>query len=1340
VSRPGDADEQEADLAASRVVASSLSRSTSGATVHRRASASITPILRQSASAGAEAEECENCRIHRAASAAQPIAEVKEEEPSAEERVHRAALATHEELEAQAASPALQGRLLASQAGGRPLPGSVRERFEGHFGVDFTAVRVHTGADAADLCRDLGARAFTHGRHVYFAPGEWAPGSTEGTRLVAHELAHVVQQGSAPRQSGTSARGPPAAGTISETPASASVQREDGVGGFLGAVGEMLDPRAWLLDRLPAPVRSIVRRGPVRWLRDQVGGLLRGVVDRVSALLPAGALDQLSTAFDSLVQRASAIMAALASGDCAPLFQAITDLRTFVSDAAGAAWNHLVEYLTPVGDFFTGLWGNYGAPAVDAITNFGGEVWESLQGVGRQIWDFLGPAREVIGGAWDWVVGLFSGGESSSEAASPAPSAGEGAGTSPAGESEGGGAPENEQGVVDWLLGMAGQAWDWVKEQTRPVWEPVQHLADQVAELIPPPFIHDLGQQFGEFGQQLNATASNMGQEGDDLAENRQALANALPSLEEVIETVDQGIVTAGNFVTRVIGNLTNRARTFMTTLRSGVLRSLAGPLSWVSAMVTRLGTWAREGVGALFRRIRQTFQRLKPFIRRVAAVIEQVITVAGDLLALPQLVLDRAWGLIPVCLQGPIRDFLVEQILSRIPMFSTLAAVPDAWQQLQTTAMRILRQVFVDGDLAGAAWTFFQAMLRTLGIPPELIVEILAKAATAMGDILMDPIRFVTTMISGAIHGLVNFCDNIGDHLLGGITGWMFGTLASAGITIPSPVTLQSILGMVMELLGITADNLFDRLALQVEPQTVEQIRGAFEVASGVWEWVTVLHDEGVGGLWRLLTEQLSSLWDIVLDSAISWITTRVMLWASRWLGSMLDISGIMPTINTIMSIYNAIQSAIEYIVPMLRIVNTALDGIAAMARGDEAPAAAFVERAMVSSLPVAIGFLANQAGLGGIGGRIRELIEDARGLVNRGIDWLIRQALRLGRQFLDMVRSGAAAVRGAVESGIESISQWWGVHQEVEAADGESHRLYFEGSGASAHLMVRSTPRDFRWYLSRYNVADDDPQHDAKEAAKTEALEVCDEIEALKREPETEGRDITGEIQLLVQRLVAPAQILLVGAEGGIPLSTPPVYGNTVHTYGGSAEVVRLTKNKTVNGSPPGRTTSAGWRKLNRRRNPDNIDDYYYVRGHLINDNLWGPGTVWENLTPLTQWANNRGSDSHLRKVENPVKTEVLDNDRIVHYTVRAVYGRSVNQGLINAIAANDPQRTEKVELIEEEANIPRQLVCSATIVGTTREGDNLQTPSPIAMGDGVIENEIDESSIDDYKVKTP
>jgi hypothetical protein len=87
-------------------------------------------------------------------------------------------------------------RVIRDQLGaGQPLDGTVRSRMESAFGRSFSHVRVHTDGGAAGVSERLNAKAFAVGEHVAFGAGEYRPGSIVGDALIAHELAHVAQQG-----------------------------------------------------------------------------------------------------------------------------------------------------------------------------------------------------------------------------------------------------------------------------------------------------------------------------------------------------------------------------------------------------------------------------------------------------------------------------------------------------------------------------------------------------------------------------------------------------------------------------------------------------------------------------------------------------------------------------------------------------------------------------------------------------------------------------------------------------------------------------------------------------------------------------------------------------------------------------------------------------------------------------------------------------------------------------------------------------------------------------------------------------------------------------------------
>jgi hypothetical protein len=85
------------------------------------------------------------------------------------------------------------------RSGGEPLPAPTRGYFESRLGRDLSDVRIHAGAAAGASARAIGAKAYTLGSDIAFAPGRYQPWSAAGQSLLAHELAHVAQQsGGAP--------------------------------------------------------------------------------------------------------------------------------------------------------------------------------------------------------------------------------------------------------------------------------------------------------------------------------------------------------------------------------------------------------------------------------------------------------------------------------------------------------------------------------------------------------------------------------------------------------------------------------------------------------------------------------------------------------------------------------------------------------------------------------------------------------------------------------------------------------------------------------------------------------------------------------------------------------------------------------------------------------------------------------------------------------------------------------------------------------------------------------------------------------------------------------------
>lgn len=213
VSRPGDRYEQEADRIADQVMASRSTPMTGPLPV--------TPLVQRQAEGQEEEEE---------------LLQTKEA------TIGRAT----------PGSGAAQA-LAAVSAGGAPLPLSLRSWFEPRLGRDLSRVRLHTSSSAGRASRSINARAYTYRNHIAFAPGHYAPDTSPGRRLLAHELAHTLQQApDAPlvqREAAGAGPGDAGPGTAGPTPPARKCgpHVESAISNVWGRVQSTF--RSWTLDQ-----------------------------------------------------------------------------------------------------------------------------------------------------------------------------------------------------------------------------------------------------------------------------------------------------------------------------------------------------------------------------------------------------------------------------------------------------------------------------------------------------------------------------------------------------------------------------------------------------------------------------------------------------------------------------------------------------------------------------------------------------------------------------------------------------------------------------------------------------------------------------------------------------------------------------------------------------------------------------------------------------------------------------------------------------------------------------------------------------------------------------------
>ncbi len=605
------------------------------------------------------------------------------------------------------------------------------------------------------------------------------------------------------------------------------------------------------------------------------------------------------------------------------------------------------------------------------------------------------------------------------------------------------------------------------------------------------------------------------------------------------------------------------------------------------------------------------------------------------------------------------------------------------------------------------------EVLLVVMSFPIDVVNQLIARILTVFDSIKRDPVGFLKNLLRAIKQGFIQFFDNILTHLLHGLADWFFHQLGDLGIQKPPDLSFKSILNLIMQILGISLaqimEKVWKKLAEKIGQDKVDRIKRTIDKLEGIWSFIRDVMERGPIAIWEYIQEKLSNLWDVVIDAAKNWIMTKIIESVVTKLLSMLDPTGIMAVINSVIAIYRAVQSFIEYIRELLGIINSFVEGVAEIASGNVKVAADFLERTMARGIPIIIGFLANQVGLGKIGEKLAEIVAAIREKVDAAVDWLIDKAISTGAKLLDKVKEVGAKVVGA-------FRKWLGLEERFRADDGAEHKLYFTGPEENPVLTVASNPTPYGDFI-RLVVVDEEKEKE-KAAAKKSAIDIADAVDKKRREKlngdtdeekEESKKKKIEEVEKLLKKL-APFTAKLFGSTADVKESkiehTPDSAGPS--TFGTFARGFLLAKGKYQAGTTPTGAKHTIYDVLDQRRMAGGAS--FYIRGHLLNEHLGGKG-AWNNLTPLSR----EGNHQHEEQVESLAKAAV-DSGAVVEYTVTPKYAaRPDTAALKKEIdASNDPDAETKKAIIDAENIVPHSMSCEAYIL--ERQGKDFVRKQPI------------------------
>ena len=453
-----------------------------------------------------------------------------------------------------------------------------------------------------------------------------------------------------------------------------------------------------------------------------------------------------------------------------------------------------------------------------------------------------------------------------------------------------------------------------------------------------------------------------------------------LGKLEEEVGTIfDVGVNAA-------LDNMKSFVEDKMTAYKiDRYLLSPFGSLKWIRDQFKGLPS----EVNAFYEQGRQTFTRaMDGVIVRVASLVETRLAEAKKIVADGQSEIRVFVAAQPKELQS----FAQEAEKNVSSKFDELRnGIEEKKNQLAQQLAQKYKEAFdkaneelkkIQDENKGLVAGFIEKLGEIIKILAEFkdkLMGLLKKGWDTIKMILADPIGFLGNLLSAIKGGIKAFVSNIWTHLKAGFMEWLFGSLASAGIQVPSDFSLPSILKLVLSVLGLTPDRLRAKAVKLLGPTAVGVIEKLLDYAKA-------LISGGPEALWEKVKEDLGMLKQMVIDAIQSWIVETVIKQAVLKLVSMFNPAGAI--IQALIAIYNTVMFLIENASKIMAFIEAIINSVSAIAQGSIDGAISWIERSLASMIPLVIGFLARLLGLSGITDKIKGIIQKVQGVVDKAID----------------------------------------------------------------------------------------------------------------------------------------------------------------------------------------------------------------------------------------------------------------------------------------------------------------------------------------------------------------
>jgi hypothetical protein len=352
-----------------------------------------------------------------------------------------------------------------------------------------------------------------------------------------------------------------------------------------------------------------------------------------------------------------------------------------------------------------------------------------------------------------------------------------------------------------------------------------------------------------------------------------------------------------------------------------------------------------------------------------------------------------RAWAWFQGALNG-LMDFVGQIPDLFISAFKALelvdiVLVPRAFAKLASVFGGFLGRFM--SWAGGTIWNLLEIIFDV--VSPGALGYI-KRTGAALKSILKNPLPFARNLVKAGMLGFQNFAANFGAHLKAGLIDWLTGSLP--GVYIPKAFSLGEIVKFVFSVLGLTWQNVRQKLVKVVGETAVKAMETGFDI-------VVTLVTQGPAAAWEKIKEQLANLKDMVIGGITDFVVDMVVKKAVPKIVAMF-IPGA-GFISAILSIYDTVMVFVNKISKIIQVVTGFFNSIVAIASGAIAAAASRVESTLAGLLSLAINFLAGFAGLGKVADKIMGVINKVRAPIDKALDWLINWIVTMAKKLFAKV-----------------------------------------------------------------------------------------------------------------------------------------------------------------------------------------------------------------------------------------------------------------------------------------------------------------------------------------------